>query len=160
LKRSRELIEDGRKVVIASQYTKVVDAFARQLHKDGIQSYTLTGDTKMAARKDMVEDFQTNPDSPAVFFINTFAGGVAITLDAADDLIFLDETYIPDDQEQVEDRIHRVSRIHNVTIWNLKSIGSVEEGKARIAYERELVTKDLLDGPRGIEFAKLLLEAS
>jgi SNF2 family DNA or RNA helicase len=155
----QELLEDGRKVVVASQFTKVINAFARQLHDAGIENYTLTGETKQRYRADMVADFQENPDSPSVFFINTYAGGVAITLDAADDIIFLDETYIPDDQEQVEDRLHRVSRMHNVTAWKLKSLGTVEEAKARISYEREAITKGLLDGPRGIEFAKLLLEA-
>jgi SNF2 family DNA or RNA helicase len=150
--------ENGTKVVIASQYTKVINAFAAQLEEDGYPNYILTGETKQADRARIVEEFQSDPDSPKVFLINTNAGGVAITLDAADDLVFLDETYIPDDQEQVEDRVHRLSRIHNVTIWKLCSLGSIEEAIASTTEFREGKVKERLDGSRGVEFAKKMLE--
>jgi len=153
-----ERAEEGGKIVVASQYTKVVNAFAWQLRKDGHPCHVLTGETKQLDRKVMVADFQDNADSPKVFLINTTAGGVAITLDAADDVVFLDETYIPDDQEQVEDRCHRVSRPdHQVTVWYLRSLGTIEESICRITAEREATVKERLDGARGIDFAKRLL---
>lgn len=159
VQKMEEWKENGTKVVIASQYTKVINAFAAQLREDGYPNFVLTGETKQAERARIVEEFQTNPDSPKVFLINTNAGGVAITLDAADDLVFLDETWIPDDQEQVEDRVHRISRIHNVTIWKLLSLGTIEEEVARTTEYREGRVKERLDGSRGVEFAKLLLGA-
>jgi SNF2 family DNA or RNA helicase len=149
--------EEGGKVVVASQYTKVINAFGRQLHEDGFSCVTLTGETKQKDRAGMVDRFQTDPDLQ-VFLINTSAGGVAITLDAADDLVFLDETYIPDDQEQVEDRIHRVSRIHQVTIWKLLSLGTIEEAIARTTEYREGIVKERLDGSRGVQWVKQLLK--
>lgn len=153
-----ERAEEGGKIVVASQYTKVINAFAAQLRKDGHPCHVLTGETKQLDRKVMVADFQDNADSPKVFLINTTAGGVAITLDAADDVVFLDETYIPDDQEQVEDRCHRVSRPdHQVTIWYLRSLGTIEESICRITAEREATVKERLDGARGVDFAKRLL---
>jgi SNF2 family DNA or RNA helicase len=89
-----------------------------------------------------------------VFFLNTAAGGVAVTLDMADHLVLLDETTVPDDQEQVEDRIHRASRMHNVTIYYLRTRGTIEEEVAYIAAARQNVQKYLLDGARGVEYAK------
>lgn len=150
--------DESGKVVVASQFTKVINAFGRQLHDDGFEVVTLTGETKPELRAGMVERFQTDPDLQ-VFLINTTAGGVAITLDAADDLVLIDETFIPDDQEQVEDRIHRVSRIHQVTIWKLLSLGSIEEEIAKTTEYREGIIKERLDGSRGVDWAKQLLEA-
>lgn len=157
LMKMQEWEDNGTKVVVASQYTKVINAFAAQLDSDGYPNYVLTGETKQDERGRIIEDFQNNPDSPAIFLINTNAGGVAITLDAADDLVFLDETYIPDDQEQVEDRCHRVSRIHQVTIWKLMSLSTIEESIARTNEYREGKIKARLDGSRGVDFAKKLL---
>lgn len=153
-----ERAESNGKVVVSSQYTKVINAFAAQLEKDGHRTYVLTGETKQKDRAKIVADFQDNPDSPKVFLINTTAGGVAITLDAADDVVFLDETWIPDDQEQVEDRCHRVSRPdHQVNIWYLRSMGTIEESIARTTAEREGAVKSRLDGARGISWAKQIL---
>lgn len=146
------------KVVVASQFTQLINLFSDELLKKGIESHVLTGETSQKRPVDIVNEFQGD-GGPRVFLLNTKAGGVSITLDRADDLVFLDETWIPDDQEQVEDRIHRVSRIHNVTIWYLRSIGTIEETVASVTSKREDIQKQLLDGSRGIEFAKRLLEA-
>lgn len=144
------------KVVIASQDTKLVNLFADELAKMGVESFVLTGETKVQDRKVMADRFQ-EPGGPRVFLLNTYAGGVSLTLDAADDLILIDETWIPDDQTQVEDRIHRVSRIHKVTIWYLRSLGTIEEKIATTAGSRDAIQRALIDGQRGVEFAKRLL---
>lgn len=153
----KERAEVGRKVVVASQFTEVINAFALQLQKDGIPNYVLTGQTSDKRRKQIWEAFQSEDDNTTAFLLNTFAGGVSLTLDAADDLVFLDETFIPDDQEQVEDRIHRISRIHQVTIWYLRSAGTITEAICQTTSDREVTLKERLDGPRGIQFMRRLL---
>jgi SNF2 family DNA or RNA helicase len=145
------------KVVIASQDTQLVNLFAGELCNYKVESFVLTGETKVQDRKAMADRFQES-GGPRVFFLNTYAGGVSLTLDAADDLILIDETWIPDDQTQVEDRIHRVSRIHNVTIWYLRTLGTIEETIAKTAGGRDAIQRNLIDGQRGVEFAKKLLE--
>ena len=82
---------------------------------------------------------------------------MALTLDRADDLVILDETFIPDDQEQVEDRIHRVSRNHKVTIHYLRTLGTIEESIALKTAERDDLQKRIIDGERGVEYARSLL---
>lgn len=149
--------DTGAKVVIASQYTAIINLFARELEAKGHRSYLLTGETKDSKRAEIIAKFQDPSDPIQIFFINTMAGGVAVTLDAADELVFLDETYIPDDQEQVEDRIHRVSRMHNVTIYYLRSLGTVEETICQVTGAREALIKRRLDGTRGVEIARKLI---
>jgi SNF2 family DNA or RNA helicase len=117
----------------------------------------LTGETPAGRRAQMVKQFQET-DEVQVFMLNTKAGGVALTLDAADYLVLLDETTVPDDQEQVEDRIHRASRIHNVTIYTLRTLGTLDEEIAWIAAARMSVQQYLLDGARGVKAARALYE--
>lgn len=148
--------EEVRKVVIASQFTSVLDLYDIELQKKGIKTLKITGKVSQGQRKLAAHQWQSE-GGPRVFLLNTAAGGVSLTLDSADDLIFLDETWIPDDQEQVEDRIHRVSRLHQVTIHYLRTLETVEENIALVTGSRERTTKRLLDGERGVSFAKQLL---
>lgn len=147
--------EGDSKIVVASQFTGLLNTFAKELRAAGVVLHLLTGETSDKARKDMVDDFQ-NTDDVRVFLLNTKAGGVAVTLDKADDLVILDETYVPDDQEQVEDRIHRTSRMHSVTIHRLRVLDTIEEEIAYITAAREDVMKYLLDGARGVEAARAI----
>lgn len=144
------------KVLIASQFTRFINLINDELNKLGVETFVLTGETTPTKRSQMADRFQ-EPGGPRVFLLNTTAGGVSLTLDAADDLIILDETWIPDDQTQVEDRIHRVSRIHNVTIWYVRMLGTIEEKIATVAGGRDQIQRKLIDGQRGVEFSKKLL---
>lgn len=147
---------DARKVVVASQFTSVINLYEGQLNKMGIQTLKITGGVSAKKRSEAVEKFQAD-NGPQVFLLNTIAGGVSLTLDRADDIVILDETFIPDDQQQVEDRVHRVSRNHNVTIHYVRSLGTVEERIARLTTDRQNLQLQLLDGERGVNFARQII---
>lgn len=147
---------EARKVVIASQFTSVIDVFDAALQKKGIKTLKVTGKVKAKDRQHAAEVFQTDT-GPQVFLLNTTAGGVALTLDRADDIVILDETFIPDDQSQVEDRVHRVSRNHNVTVHYVRSKGTIEEKIAKTTFNRDQIQKQILDGERGVDFARKIL---
>lgn len=144
------------KVIIATQFTRLANLFHRELEAIGIKAHLLTGEVKPEHRKTMVNEFQ-GPGGPRVFILNTKAGGVSLTLDMADDVVILDETWSPDDQEQVEDRAHRASRMHSVTIHYVRSLGTIEEEIALEIGEREGIQKQILDGRRGVDFTKKML---
>ena len=116
----------GEKVVIFSQFKEFVNAIYTWLEGMQIPALRITGDVKDRDRDEAVRAFQED-ELPAVMLMTTTAGGVSITLDRADSVIFLDETWSPADMEQAEDRVHRVSRIHNVTVYTLRSRGTVDE---------------------------------
>jgi hypothetical protein len=80
--------------------------------------------------------------------------GVGINLDAADDLIMLDVPYDPDRVEQIEDRVHRASSNHKVTIWNVAALDTIDQVVLEQVSKRYRITRGLLDGSRGIEFAR------
>ena len=144
------------KVVVASQFSQMIDVIADGLAELGVKSFKFTGATSAANRAAIEDDWQNNPDSyTRVLLLTTTAGGVSLTLDAADDLVLLDETYNPDDQLQVEDRIHRLSRMHQVTIWKVLSLNTIEEGIYRNNMATEMSIRGILDGQRGVDFAKV-----
>lgn len=145
-----------KKVIISSNYTSVLNLFRDELLRKGVTAHLLTGETNTRERARMVAEFQGS-GGPRVFMLNANAGGTSLTLDAADDLVKIDRTWNPDDDTQVEGRLHRVSRIHQVTVYNLYSLRTIEEEIGRTADARQDVQNRLMDGARGVSFAKKLL---
>lgn len=142
---------EGEKVIVVSQYTSILDAWESALSEEH-RVAKITGNVSDSRRAAAVDGFQNG--DVQIMLLNIAAGGVALTLDAADYVVFLDETSIPDDATQAEDRAHRVSRNHNVTIYFLRTLGTIEEEVAWVAAARQDVQQYLLDGARGVEAAK------
>lgn len=144
------------KVVISSQYSKVLDWLKKELGNEGIRAEILSGNTSPEERKRIQSSFQDASSSLRVVLLS--AGlGVGIDLDAADDLIFVDIPRNPDVQEQVEDRVHRVSRIHQVTIWRLRSRGTIDMAISAKNDEAFHETRQLMDGARNVETARSII---
>ena len=148
-----ELSEDVRKVVVASQFTQLINMWSDSLRDKGILCDTITGEVKDWERQNIVSRFQEDPKLRVVL-INTNAGGVSITLDAADDMVIMDETWVPDEQEQVEDRVHRASNVeHQVDVWYVRSRGTIEEAIAQANLDKAKNNHVVLDAQRGLRFA-------
>lgn len=148
--------EAGTKVIVASQFTAFLEVLSRELTKEKVGHYLFTGKTKDDERAFIKQEFQKQ-DTDSVILLNTKSGGVSLTLDMADDVVVCDQTWIPDDQEQVEDRAHRVSRNHNVTVWNLASLGTIDEAVALTNAAREDAIFSILEGQRGVSYVKSIL---
>lgn len=160
----RDLLGKGAKgkgkVIIASQFRQLIDLVGDDLavtHKT--KSFAITGATSAKARVSQQDEFQSNPNSEKIFFVQTKAGGTSLTLDMADDVVILDETWNPDEQLQVEDRAHRLSRAHNVSIWYPRSLDTVEEYIGTTVAERNRVMRAVLDGARGVDVRRQLLHS-
>jgi SNF2 family DNA or RNA helicase len=130
---------DG-KVVVASSFSRLIGLTAAAIEKElKTPVLTLTGATTDRGRTDLVRRFADPKDPARVAIINSRAGGEAITLDAADDMVFLDVPWTSDEATQVEDRIHRVSRIHNVFIYRLMSLGTIDEKMAGMTDDKRRI---------------------
>lgn len=133
---------DG-KVVIASQFTRLLHLIGSVLDDAGYAYMKLTGETSDRGREIFVQNFQDPDDKAKIGLINMYAGGESITLDAADDMIMVDLPWIDDQIEQVESRIHRISRIHQVTVYRLLSLGTIDERLAVLTAEQRALIKTL-----------------
>jgi SNF2 family DNA or RNA helicase len=131
---------DG-KVVVASSFTRLINLTADVIRKEVGPVLTLTGATTDKGRTELVRRFADPGDLARVAIINSRAGGEAITLDAADYMIFLDIPWTSDEATQVEDRIHRISRIHNVFIYRLMSLGTIDERMAGMTDEQRRILR-------------------
>jgi len=121
---------DG-KIVVGSQFTKIVHLIERELNKAGIRTLTLTGATSDKKRLELVQQFNDPDSAVQVAILNSIAGGESITLDACcDEMVIMDPLWTDDAEFQLVSRIHRVSRIHQVTVHRPISIGTVEEWMA------------------------------
>lgn len=139
--------EGKEKVVVFSQFKEVIKMLHRWLDKKKVSHLMLTGDTPHKARGTMQDDFQKE-DGARVLIMTTQAGGMSITLDRADTAIFMDEMWNPSDMEQAEDRLHRVSRIHNVTCYYLRTTGTIDQKIMDLVGSKAGVVKEILDDRR------------
>ena len=149
------------KVVIVSRFTSILRTFAIALMEKGVKVAGITGSVTGKRRQEVVDEFNRPDSDLQVLFLNTKAGGVGITLDAADDMVFLDQTHRPDDQEQAEERINNrrpEEKVATRRYWYLRSIGTVDEGIARVNASLDEGQKDLLDKRRGVAYASAVFD--
>lgn len=151
---------EGFKCVIASQFTEIIDLLETVLNKKGISTYKLTGAASSKKRKTIQDNFQSEDDEVRVCLIQTKTGGVAIELDAwCDEMLILDQTYINDDTTQLVGRIdNRSGRVAPRTYHFIRTLGTIEETLAESNIGQEIVQHNLLDGRRGIEMARKLIQ--
>jgi SNF2 family DNA or RNA helicase len=131
-----------RKQLVFSQSRKMVEYTAERIAKRGLPVAVISGRTRN--RRELVDAFQGS-DLYRVMCIVTTAGGVSLTLDAADEVHLIDEMWSPDDDEQAEDRAHRVSRIHQVTVFIYRSIDTVDQDIALAKLEKADSHERILD---------------
>lgn len=129
------------KHLVFSKSDDMVHFIVNELRMRRLEVEPLTGDTKN--RGELKERFQNG--SLQVLVIVTTAGGVSLTLDAADTVHMIDEMWNPGDDEQAMDRAHRVSRIHQVTVYLYRSIGSIDNVIAATKDEKAFSHHRILD---------------
>ncbi|KAI8980538.1 SNF2 family N-terminal domain-containing protein [Pilobolus umbonatus] len=130
VKKLKELLpkykKDGRKVLIFSQFTKMLDILQMVLATMNITYLRLDGNTKVMERQSMIDDF--NDDGAVdVFLLSTKAGGFGINLTSANVVILYDQDFNPQNDKQAEDRAHRVGQTRDVTVIRLVSENTCDE---------------------------------
>lgn len=152
------------KHVIASQLTGVLDGLERTLVKAGIDVLRIDGSVSGPNRKRINSSFQsdTGLTQPRVLLIQTQTGGVSIELDAwCDEMIILDETFVADDQVQLEGRTeNRSGRVAPRSWTYLRTEGTIEQHIAEGNWSQHNLQHKLLDGRRGVDVALHLLKGN
>ncbi|WP_395707641.1 DEAD/DEAH box helicase, partial [Casimicrobium huifangae] len=122
-------LEEGRKVLIFSQFTSMLDLIGRQLNGQQIPFALLTGDT--VDRDTPIDNFQSGKVS--VFLLSLKAGGVGLNLTAADTVIHYDPWWNPAVEAQATARAHRMGQDKPVIVTKLVAKGTLEEHMLTIA---------------------------
>ncbi|MFZ6816295.1 DEAD/DEAH box helicase [Undibacterium sp. Rencai35W] len=119
------LVVEGRRVLVFSQFTEMLDLIAGRLTTLALPYLSLTGKTPPAQRGCIVAQFQ-NKEVP-VMLISLKAGGVGLNLTAADTVIHMDPWWNPAVEEQASARAHRIGQEQAVFVYKLVVEGSIEE---------------------------------
>ena len=119
------LVEEGRRVLVFSQFTELLDLIADQLRSQALPFLSLTGKTATKDRGDVVRRFQAQ--EVPVLLLSLKAGGVGLNLTAADTVIHMDPWWNPAVEEQATARAHRIGQDQPVFVYKLVVEGSIEE---------------------------------
>ncbi|MBN1673920.1 MAG: DEAD/DEAH box helicase [Kiritimatiellae bacterium] len=117
-----EMIEEGRHILLFSQFTRMLALIEQELDKRGIRYVTLTGSTR--DRQALVRRFQSG--EVPLFLISLKAGGTGLNLTAADTVIHYDPWWNPAVERQATDRAHRIGQYKPVFVYKLLTTGTVE----------------------------------
>ena len=118
-----ELIAEGRRILLFSQFTSMLDLIKPELDRARIPFVELRGDT--GDRVTPVARFQGG--AVPVFLISLKAGGTGLNLTAADTVIHYDPWWNPAVETQATDRTHRIGQDKPVFVYKLIALGTVEE---------------------------------
>ena len=118
-----EMIAEGRRILLFSQFTSMLDLMKPALKAAGIPFVELRGDTKDRAAP--VRSFEAS--EVPLFLISLKAGGRGLNLTSADTVIHYDPWWNPAVEDQASDRAHRIGQTKSVFVYKLIAADTVEE---------------------------------
>jgi SNF2 family DNA or RNA helicase len=133
-----EIIEEcritGKRLLIFSQFTKMLAIIGRELGSQGVPYFYLDGSTPSSQRVELCDRF--NDGERDLFLISLKAGGTGLNLTGADTVVLYDLWWNPAVEQQAADRAHRMGQKNVVHVIKLVAHGTIEE-KMNILQERK-----------------------
>jgi SNF2 family DNA or RNA helicase len=151
------LLSEGRKILVFSQFTSMLELIAEQLRSRSFGYVVLTGETE--DRNAPVAAFQQG--QVPVFLISLKAGGVGLNLVAADTVIHYDPWWNPASEDQASDRAWRIGQDKPVFVYKLIAQGTVEEKIQEMQRKKSELAKAVLAAgdPRGLKMTQEDIQA-
>ncbi|MFT4729919.1 MAG: SNF2 family DNA or RNA helicase [Granulosicoccus sp.] len=146
-----ELISEGKKILLFSQFTEMLGLIEVELNKRNIQYAKLTGRTRK--RDDVIDSFQ-HGEVP-LFLISLKAGGTGLNLTAADTVIHYDPWWNPAVENQASDRAHRIGQNKPVFIYKLVASNTVEEKIMAMQEQKKLLADQTINQTEGAAMQSL-----
>ena len=140
-----KLLHDKHKVLIFSQWTRILDILEDFLHYREYKYERIDGSIKGTDRQLAIDRFANDP-SVFVFLISTKAGGVGINLTQADTVILFDSDWNPQNDLQAEARCHRIGQTKKVKVYRLVTRNTYEAKMIEVATRKLGLDHVILDG--------------
>lgn len=135
-------IESGHRVLVFSQFVKMLSLLEKRLQKEGISYCYLDGSTK--DRLGQCEKFNRSRDIP-VFLISLMAGGTGLNLTGADMVMHYDPWWNPAVEDQATDRAHRIGQKKKVYVMKMIASGSIEEKVLALQRRKQAIIQATVD---------------
>ena len=137
-----ELVAEGRKVLVFSQFVEMLKLIEGDVAARGWGYAMLHGSTK--DRDAQVEAFQSGDLS--LFLASLKAGGTGLNLTAADTVIVYDPWWNPATERQAMDRAHRIGQDKPVFVHRLIAENTVEAAIQRMQARKQALADALFEG--------------
>jgi ERCC4-related helicase len=134
------LLEEGRRILLFSSFTSMLELIGKQLEKAAIPFLKLTGQTQN--RASLVNQFQSG--EVPIFLISLKAGGTGLNLTAADTVIHYDPWWNPAAENQATDRAHRIGQTKPVFVHKLVCRGTIEDRILELQKHKAALVEALL----------------
>lgn len=139
-----DMIENGDdKMVIFSQWERMTRLVCQELEKRGIMYANLNGSVPSEKRKQLMDDFTSNPDCR--IFVSTDAGSTGLNLQVASVLVNLDLPWNPAVLEQRIARIYRIGQTKSVQVFNMVAERTIEERMLSTLNFKSNMSEGILD---------------
>ncbi len=135
-----ELVEEGRRILLFSQFTSMLALIEIELQKQEIEYVKLTGSTK--DRQTVINQFKQG--KVPVFLISLKAGGTGLNLTEADTVIHFDPWWNPAVENQATDRVHRIGQHKPVFVYKLIVEGSIEQKIQELQNHKQELAESIL----------------
>ncbi len=139
----------NHKVLVFSQFTKMLNLLAETFNKKGISFYQLDGSTPPKQRAAMVASFQQESNTTNVFLISLMAGNTGLTLTAADYVFLFDPWWNNAVQQQAIDRTHRIGQTKNVFAYKMICKDTIEEKIIALQKNKKELSDNLIGDNEG-----------
>ncbi len=137
-----EQLEEGRRILIFSQFTRMIAIIEKELDEQKIGYTKLTGQTRK--RDEAIERFKSGEVD--VFLISLKAGGVGLNLTEADTVIIYDPWWNPAVETQAADRAHRIGQDKPVFVYKLLTENTVEEKILAMQEKKRALADSIYNG--------------
>ncbi|AMB98836.1 hypothetical protein AWM75_01980 [Aerococcus urinaehominis] len=136
-------LNEGRRILVFSQFTAMLEIIAQYLDQEEIAYMTLTGQTKKTQRQADIDAF--NQGHGDVYLISLKAGGAGINLTGADTVFMYDLWWNPAVEEQAIGRAHRIGQTKEVSVYRFISEGTIEQRMSELQEEKRQLFDSLFN---------------
>jgi SNF2 family DNA or RNA helicase len=150
--KDRNYLPGAHSVVLFSQYREMTDILVREF--EDYSPLYLHGQVKSQDRQILIDAFQNDSDKFKLFISTLRAGGVGITLTAADVVILYDKWFSPSANNQAMDRVHRIGQKNAVTVIDFICKDTLEERVEKILERKKAMFEGIFGEDEGM-LAKL-----
>ncbi len=141
--RIKTAIESGHKILIYSQFVQQLQIIKKFFDQEGMAYCYFDGSFQAKDRQQQVKLFQETPEIP-LFLVSLKAGGVGLTLTAADYVFIIDPWWNPSVERQAIDRTHRIGQTKNIFSYKFITKNTVEEKILSLQNKKLNLASDLV----------------
>ncbi|WGS65766.1 DEAD/DEAH box helicase [Marinitoga aeolica] len=119
-----EVLGENHKIVVFSQFVKMINIMEDWLKEEIIKYNKITGQTKK--RVDIINEFNSD-NNIKILLVSLKAGGTGLNITGADYVIHYDPWWNPAVENQATDRVYRIGQTKPVFVYKFITKNSIEE---------------------------------